>query len=55
MYTRTYVHTYTHTHHTLYRVVYGTVNPRDNEGMTPVHCAAHFGRPRHIQLMDEGQ
>lgn len=36
------------------RVVYGDINPKDNEGMTPLHCAALFGRPKHISLLNEG-
>ena len=35
-------------------VVMGEINPRDNEGMTPLHCAAHFARPKHIVLLSEG-
>lgn len=37
------------------RVVMGDINPRDNEGMTPLHCAAHFSRPKHISLLCEGK
>ena len=48
--TITCTHNYIHT----YRVVMGDINPRDNEGMTPLHCAAHFCRPRHIELLHEG-
>lgn len=36
-------------------VVMGDINPRDNEGMIPVHCAAHFGRAKHILLLNEGR
>lgn len=36
------------------RTVLGNVNPQDGEGMTPLHCAAEFGRPRHILLLSEG-
>ena len=32
----------------------GNINPIDGEGMTPIHCAAQFGRPRNIQLLTEG-
>ncbi len=32
----------------------GDINPRDNEDMTPVHCAAQFGRAKHIALLNEG-
>lgn len=33
----------------------GNVNVHDIEGMTPLHCAAHLGRPRHIALLNEGK
>lgn len=36
-------------------IVMGDINPRDNEGMTPVHCAAQLGRAKHILLLNEGQ
>ena len=36
------------------RIVMGNVNQQDNEGMTPLHCASHFCRPRHIVLLNEG-
>lgn len=36
------------------RVVLGDINPRDGEGMTPLMCAAQYGKPRHILLMNEG-
>lgn len=32
----------------------GDINPRDGEGMTPVHCAAQMGSARHITLLIEG-
>ncbi len=39
----------------VFSVVMGDINPRDNEGMTPVHCAAQLGRPKHILLLNEGK
>ena len=33
----------------------GDINPRDNEGMTPLMCAAQYNKPRHIILMNEGK
>ena len=38
----------------LYRLVMGDVNVHDIEGMTPLHCAAHLGRSRHITLLNSG-
>jgi len=35
-------------------MVMGDIDPRDNEGMTPLHCAAHLCKPRHIAVLDEG-
>ena len=38
----------------VHRTVLGDINPIDGEGMTPLHCAAQYGRPRHIILLSEG-
>ena len=32
----------------------GDINVHDVEGMTPLHCAAHLGRSRHITLLNSG-
>lgn len=32
----------------------GDISPQDSEGMTPLHCAAHLCKPRHIAILDEG-
>lgn len=32
----------------------GDINIHDAEGMTPLHCAAHLGRSRHIALLNSG-
>ena len=37
------------------RIVFGEMTPRDEEGMTPVHCAAQYCRPRHLELMGQGE
>lgn len=37
-----------------YRLVMGDINVHDVEGMTPLHCAAHLGRARHIALLNAG-
>lgn len=35
-------------------IVMGDINPCDNESMTPLHCAAQFGRHKHIALLNQG-
>ena len=37
------------------RLVMGDINVHDVEGMTPLHCAAHLGRARHIALLNAGK
>lgn len=40
---------------TLYRIVNGDINPKDNEGMTPVHCTAQMGTSKHVVQLIEGK
>ena len=37
-----------------HRTVLGDINPKDSEDMTPLHCAAQFGRVRNVLLLSEG-
>jgi hypothetical protein len=39
----------------VHRLVMGDINIHDVEGMTPLHCAAHLGRARHIAILNEGR
>lgn len=40
---------------TLFSIVNGNINPKDNEQMTPVHCAAQYNAAKHITIMNEGK
>ena len=38
----------------VHRLVMGDINVHDVEGMTPLHCAAHLSRARHIAILNAG-
>lgn len=42
-------------HMVLYSIVMGDINVRDDEGMSPLHCAAQYCRPKHVQVLFEGK
>lgn len=42
------------TRFSFFRVVMGSIDVRDYEGMSPLHCAAQYCKPKHVQVLYEG-